>query len=80
MYSPSATSGSRRSIRIALTIPVSAFVSGPAPLVNGIKRGRLSLTLEYVAQLASAHAVMRATASRKKFGLGCEFIFNAAVQ
>jgi hypothetical protein len=62
-----------------LTIPVSAFASEPTPLVNGIKRGRLSLTLEYVAQLASVHTVMRATANREKFGLGYKFISNAAV-
>src|SRR5262249_24427257 len=55
MYSPRAASGLWRSIRVAWTIPVCAFASGP-PLANGINRGGLSLTLEYVAQLPSAHA------------------------
>src|SRR6516225_6802775 len=62
MYSPSAARGSRRSIRVALTIFVAAFASGPL-LANGIKRGRLSLTLEYVAQLPRAHAVTTASAN-----------------
>jgi hypothetical protein len=61
-----------------LAIPLPAFASKPA-LVKGTKWGRLSLTLEYVAQLASVHTVIRATAHREKFGLGYKFIFIAAV-
>jgi hypothetical protein len=51
----------------------------PTGRVDRTKRGRFSLTLEYVAQLTSTHAVIRATANREKFGLGYEFIFDAAV-
>jgi hypothetical protein len=46
----------------------------PTGRVDRTKRGRFSLTFEYVAQLTSTHAVIRATANREKFGLGYEFI------
>jgi len=48
----------------------------PTGRVDRTKRGRFSLTFEYVAQLTTPHAVIRATANREKFGLGYEFIFD----